>query len=108
MHTYYPKGFDLRFPGKKKQPTPHTTLFSLGPFNEVSADGHEKLGQQALRMGDLGLPIYAYKDKWSGNLLKINLIPNSRSPGAIGHLYLDFVEESGGLYGPVPSADIIF
>jgi hypothetical protein len=60
MHTYYPDGFDLRFPGQKKRPTPRTALFSLGPFNEVSADGHEKLGQQALRMGDLSLPIYAY------------------------------------------------
>lgn len=97
MHTYYPEGFDLRFPGKKKRPTPRTALFSLGPFNEVSADGHEKLGQQALRMGDLSLPIYAYKDKWSDDLLKINLVPNSRSPGTIGHLFLDFVEESGGL-----------
>jgi hypothetical protein len=97
MHTYYPDGFDLRFPGQKKRPTPWTALFSLGPFNEVSADGHEKLGQQALRMGDLSLPIYAYKDKWSDDLLKINLVPNSRSPGTIGHLFLDFVEESGGL-----------
>ena len=53
----------------------------------------------ALRMGDLALQIYAYKDKWSDNLLKINLIPNSWSPGMIGHLFLDFVEESGGLCG---------
>lgn len=97
MHTYYPEGFDLRFPGKKQRPTPCTALFSLGPFNEVSVDGHEKLGQQALRMGDLSLPIYAYKDKWSDALLKINLVSNSRLPGTIGHLFLDFVEESGGL-----------
>ncbi|KAJ6506540.1 hypothetical protein C8R45DRAFT_922722 [Mycena sanguinolenta] len=31
--------------------------------SEVSSDGHEKLGKQALDMGDIALPIYGYKDK---------------------------------------------
>ncbi|KAJ7884218.1 hypothetical protein B0H13DRAFT_2235367 [Mycena leptocephala] len=46
-------------------------------------------------MGDIGLPIYAYKDKWTANLLKINVVPNCRTAGAIGHLFLDFLEETG-------------
>jgi len=97
MHAYFPAGFDSRFPGKRKALTPRTPLSSLGPFNEVSADGHEKLGQQALRMGDIGLPIYGYKDKWSDTLLKLSLVPSCRSPGTIGHLFLDFVQEYGGV-----------
>jgi hypothetical protein len=44
----------------------------------VSADGHKKLSAQALQMGELGLPIYAYKDKWADYLLMLRLIPNSR------------------------------
>jgi hypothetical protein len=96
MHEQFPAGFDIRFPGKKKSQTPRVPIFSLGPFYEVSADGHEKIAQQALKMGDIGLPIYAYKDKWSDMLAKICLVPNIRKPGPIGHLFLDFAEEIGG------------
>ncbi|KAJ7902398.1 hypothetical protein B0H13DRAFT_1882523 [Mycena leptocephala] len=69
---------------------------TLGPFHEVSSDGLEKIGQDALKMGDIGLPIYGWKDKWNTDLLKINVVPNSRTKAAIGHLFLDFVEEYGG------------
>jgi hypothetical protein len=48
-------------------------------------------------MGDISLPIYAYHDKWSGYLLKIKLLPNSRTAAAIGHLFLDLVAEYNGL-----------
>ncbi|KAK6988302.1 hypothetical protein R3P38DRAFT_3409439 [Favolaschia claudopus] len=46
-------------------------------------------------MGGLGLSIYAYKDKWTAYLLKMNVVPNCRTAGAIGHLFLDFLEENG-------------
>ncbi|KAJ7151306.1 hypothetical protein C8R43DRAFT_1004776 [Mycena crocata] len=72
-------------------------LSALGPFHEVSSDGHEKLGQQALKMGDVGLPIYAWKDKWTADLLKMNVVPNCRTNAAIGHLFIDFIEEQGGI-----------
>jgi hypothetical protein len=62
----------------------------------VSSDGHEKLAHQALAMGDVGLPIYAYKDKWSDTVLKLSVVPNCRTNGAIGHLYLDLIQEIGG------------
>ncbi|KAF7312986.1 hypothetical protein MKEN_00983300 [Mycena kentingensis (nom. inval.)] len=55
------------------------------------------LGAQALRMGGVDLPIYAWKDKWTGELLKMDVVPNSRTNAAIGHLYLDFVDELGGI-----------
>jgi hypothetical protein len=95
MHEHVPAGFDLRFPGRKAALT-RQPLSAIGPFHEVSSDGHEKLAHQALAMGDVGLPIYAYKDKWSDTVLKISVVPNCRTNGAIGHLYLDLIEEIGG------------
>jgi hypothetical protein len=47
-------------------------------------------------MGDIGLPIYGYKDKWSDEIPFIRFVPNSRTVGAIGHLYLDFIETTLG------------
>jgi hypothetical protein len=96
MRAHFPLGFDQRFPGRNKQSMIRRPLTAIGPFHEISCDGHEKLSKQALQMGDIGLPIYGYKDKWSDVILKVTVVPNCRSPGAIGHLYLDFVEETGG------------
>ncbi|KAJ7291675.1 hypothetical protein C8J57DRAFT_1588176 [Mycena rebaudengoi] len=50
MLEHFPLGFDNRFPGKKKSAIPRVGLNSNGPFHEVSSDGHEKLGKQALDM----------------------------------------------------------
>ncbi|KAJ6563509.1 hypothetical protein B0H10DRAFT_2361570 [Mycena sp. CBHHK59/15] len=97
MGEHYPLGFDNRFPGKRKGAIPRTALNSNGPFHEVSSDGHEKLGKQALDMGDIGLPIYGYKDKWTDTALDLRFVPNSRTTAAIGHLYLDFIETTGGV-----------
>lgn len=96
MHEHHPDGFNHRFPGNKKSKTIRVSLSAIGPFHEVSADGHEKLSKQALQMGDISLPIYAYKDKWSDDLLKIDTVPDCRTARAVGHLFLDFVEENGG------------
>ncbi|KAJ7512435.1 hypothetical protein B0H11DRAFT_2151906 [Mycena galericulata] len=95
MHDHFDAGFTLRFPGHKKNLIPRVGLSAMGPYHEISADGHEKLSAQALQMGELGLPIYAYKDKWSDYLLLLRLIPNSRTAAAVGHLFLDLVEEGG-------------
>ncbi|KAK7058137.1 hypothetical protein R3P38DRAFT_3547593 [Favolaschia claudopus] len=95
MHDHFDAGFTLRFPGHKKELIPRVALSSLGPFHELSADGHEKLSSQALQMGELSLPIYAYKDKWADFLLLLRLIPNARTAAALGHLFLDFVGETG-------------
>ncbi|KAJ7082792.1 hypothetical protein C8R44DRAFT_894703 [Mycena epipterygia] len=96
MLEHFPLGFDHRFPGKRKAPVPRTPLNSNGPFHEISCDGHEKIGKQALDMGDIGLPIYGYKDKWSDTVLFLSFVPNSRKAAAIRHLYLDFIEMTGG------------
>ncbi|KAJ6529495.1 hypothetical protein DFH09DRAFT_1020030 [Mycena vulgaris] len=97
MAEHYPLGFDNRFPGRRKVAIPHTALNSNGPFHKVSSDGHEKLGKQALDMGDIGLPIYRYKDKWTDTALDLRFFPNSRTTAAIGHLYLDFIETRGAI-----------
>lgn len=88
-----PQGFDTRFPGRTKAKIPRKPLTALGPFHEVSADGHEKLGSQALKFGDdVGIPIYTYKDKYTDTVFKANTVRDSRSPGVIGHTYLDFMK----------------
>lgn len=96
MFADNPAGFDARMPGKRKATIPRTALTSVGPFREISSDGHEKLAHLALRMGDLGFPIYAFKDKWSDFLLYIRVLPNARTLRALAHLFLDFIEEYGG------------
>ncbi|KAF7361589.1 hypothetical protein MSAN_01193000 [Mycena sanguinolenta] len=48
-------------------------------------------------MGDISLPIYAWKDKWADKLLKMIVVPESRTNAAIGHLFLDFIAEIGGI-----------
>ncbi|KAK7041212.1 hypothetical protein R3P38DRAFT_2512551 [Favolaschia claudopus] len=95
MLEHFPDGFTRRYPGRKKTTVVRQSLSAIGPYHEVSSDGHEKLAAAALKMGGLSLPIYAYKDKWTAFLLKMNVVPNCRTAGAIGHLFLDFLEESG-------------
>ncbi|KAJ7842678.1 hypothetical protein B0H14DRAFT_3691662 [Mycena olivaceomarginata] len=97
MREWNPLGAERRYPGYKKHKIYRHPLSALGPFHEVSSDGHEKIGAQALKMGDIGLPIYGWKDKWCAYLLKINVVPNCRTNAAIGHLFLDFIEEYGGI-----------
>lgn len=80
-----------------KKRLPQTPLFAIGPFHEIACDGHEKLSSLALRIGEVGLPIYGFKDKYSDNLLMLVTIPNCRTAAAIGHLYLDFIEREMGL-----------
>ena len=96
MREWQPLGAEHRYPGHKKKKIYRHPLSALGPFHEVSSDGHEKLGKQALKMGDVGLPIYGWKDKWTTYLLKLAVVPNCRTNAAIGHLLLDFLEEIEG------------
>ncbi|KAJ7713315.1 hypothetical protein B0H14DRAFT_3099097 [Mycena olivaceomarginata] len=86
-HNHFDAGFTLRFPGHQKERIPRVGLSALGRFYELSA--------QALQLGELSLPIYAYKDKWTNFLLMLHLIPNSQTATAIGNLFLDFVDKTG-------------
>lgn len=91
-----PEGFEKRFPGSRR--IVRVPLTAFGPFHEIASDGHLKLGSQALKMGPVGLPIYAMKDKWSDCVPFMVTAPNVQTEAAVGHLYLDFVEEQGGKY----------
>ncbi|TFK19167.1 hypothetical protein FA15DRAFT_683052 [Coprinopsis marcescibilis] len=51
----------------------------------------------SLQMGDISIPIYAYRDKWSGFIIKLVAVPDSRSAAPLGHLYLDLIAECGGV-----------
>lgn len=89
-----PDGFDKRFPGILR--IARSPLVALGPFHEVSGDGHDKLNSQALRMGPISLPLYGVKDKWSDMCPYLVVVPNNREEAAVAHMYLDFVERVGG------------
>ncbi|KAJ7829855.1 hypothetical protein B0H14DRAFT_3716288 [Mycena olivaceomarginata] len=97
MREWQPLGAENRYPGHKKNKIYRHPVSALGPFHEVSLDGHEKLGKQALKMGDVGLLIYRWKDKWTAYLLKLAVVPKCRTNAAIGHLFLDFLKEIEGL-----------
>ncbi|KAJ6543776.1 hypothetical protein DFH09DRAFT_1321960 [Mycena vulgaris] len=95
MLEHFEAGFNSRYPGKKKATIVRQSLSAIGPYHEICADGHEKLAALALKMGDIGLPIYGWKDKWTADLLKAVVVPDCRTAGAVGHLYLDYLEETG-------------
>ncbi|KAJ7756005.1 hypothetical protein B0H14DRAFT_3512281 [Mycena olivaceomarginata] len=69
-------------------------LKALGIMEEVHCDGHEKLGAKALKMGQVGIPIYGFRDH-TGIFHYLTVIPNDREEMTIGHTYLDFVAERG-------------
>lgn len=97
MAQHFPGGAQVRYPGNRQAAKTHrSVLSSIGPYHEVAGDGHEKLGSAALDMGGLGLPIYGYREKWSGSVLDLKVVPDSRSNGTIGHIYLDLVEKLQG------------
>lgn len=86
MRTYVPEGFILRNPMSRKRH--RTALVSLRRNDEWSSDGHDKLNK-------IGFPIYAYRDKASGKLVKIWVVPNNRSGRVIAYLWLDLVGADG-------------
>ena len=88
-------GPERRFPGNKAVVL-RGTLDAIGPLHEVAADGHEKMNDQALQMGSVSLPIYAFRDKFSGLALHAIVVPNSRNKYLIAHAFLDMVKKYGG------------
>ncbi|KAJ7721702.1 hypothetical protein B0H16DRAFT_1699548 [Mycena metata] len=87
------KPSDMRRPGRGKGPKIRTALNAIGIFQEIHVDGHEKLGEKALRMGSgIGIDIYGMRDH-VGKILQFNVVPNSRLSDAVGHLFLDMVSK---------------
>ncbi|KAF9002820.1 hypothetical protein BDZ89DRAFT_1169674 [Hymenopellis radicata] len=93
MSQMEPAGAAKRQGGKLKQKIPRKALIAVGPWSEFSCDGHEKLSTAALRMGPVGIPIYEIRDKASGYIVDLRVVPNARLSDTIGHVYLDMAEE---------------
>ena len=96
MRHYAPEGFEQRRPGAKRKAIVRVGLTSLGPFCELSADGHEKLNAQALQMGDLSLNFYAYRDKWPGVVVEAKVLRDTRNAASMGFAYIDLIRKTGG------------
>ena len=87
--------FDARQPGFKPTTVTRTPLNCLGPWHQHHVDGHEKLSKFALRIGEVTLPIYGWRDQFTSVILLLITVPNVRLAETCGHLYLDVVEEHG-------------
>ena len=98
MHDHFDHEFDQRFPGNLRDAIPRSPLNCVGPMHQVHVDGHEKLSSQALRLGTVTLPIYAYRDLWGGLVFLLVVLPNVHLASTCAHLYLDFVESHGGMF----------
>ncbi|KAJ6486613.1 hypothetical protein C8R45DRAFT_902658 [Mycena sanguinolenta] len=82
---------DMRKPGRKTGPKQRGALDAIGVFQEIHVDGHEKLGEKALRMGPgIGIDTYGARDH-VGKVLHLVVVPNSRLSDTIGHVFLDMV-----------------
>ncbi|KAL0957505.1 hypothetical protein HGRIS_001298 [Hohenbuehelia grisea] len=97
LHDHFDHEFDKRMIGLKDR-IERVPLNCLGPWHQLHCDGHERLNSQALAMGSVSLPIYAFKDQFSTFVPLLDLVPNVRNQQTICHLFLDLVEQ----YGCVP------
>ncbi|KZT53195.1 hypothetical protein CALCODRAFT_413449, partial [Calocera cornea HHB12733] len=79
----------VRAPGKHKK-VHRTSLWSLGPSEEWSGDGHDKLAR-------IGLPIWGLRDKATRRVLGLWVVPNSRIRIVPAALYLRVVRDVGGV-----------
>ncbi|KAJ7443589.1 hypothetical protein B0H11DRAFT_1825734 [Mycena galericulata] len=88
---------DMRMPGRGKGPKQRSALDAIGIFQEIHTDGHEKLGEKALRMGSgIGIDTYGMRDH-VGKVLWLVVVPNSRLSDTIGHVFLDMVSKYGAI-----------
>jgi hypothetical protein len=94
--VYHPEGLAARFPGARA--IKRSPLSAVGPFHQDHSDGHDKLNSQALRMGNVSLPIYGIKDQWTSFFKHLVTIPNNRLATTIGHVHLDCVEKYLGMH----------
>jgi hypothetical protein len=87
MHDEAPEGFSIREPAAKK--IKRGVLVALGPHEEWSGDGHDKLTE-------IGFPIWGMRDKWGSQWLGLSVVPNNRLKQAIALLYLRLIKKHGG------------
>ncbi|KAF8184632.1 hypothetical protein K438DRAFT_1907864 [Mycena galopus ATCC 62051] len=61
----------------------------------IALQDHLPLARQALRMGRASINMYGSRCHGSGYIVDMAVVPNTRCPFTIGHLYLDLVESTG-------------
>ncbi|KAI0071960.1 hypothetical protein K474DRAFT_1651749 [Panus rudis PR-1116 ss-1] len=86
MQQHAPDGFAQRHPRAKVQRINRVPLAAVGPDDEWSIDGHDKMLQA-------GFAIYGIRDKWGGRRLQFSVVPSNRYAKVIGVLYLRCVKK---------------
>ncbi|KAJ7156369.1 hypothetical protein C8R46DRAFT_1226589 [Mycena filopes] len=88
MHDFEAEGFEKRQPHAKKA-LERTPLTSVGPDEEWSVDGHDKLDVA-------GFGIYGIRDKWGKRYHHYRVVPSNWYAAVVGVLYLECVKKRGG------------
>jgi hypothetical protein len=102
MHDFEGDGFKKRHPKRRKKII-RTPLTSIGPHEEWSMDGYDKLNRT-------GFGTYGIRDKWGGKFLHYRVLPSNRYAVVVGVVYLECVKKHGGivlLFSPVKTCDRI-
>lgn len=86
MQDFAPEGFQNRAPGRKV--IHRTPLVSLGPNEEWSMDGHDKLAKA-------GFGIYGIRDKWGSLWLHYRVLPSNRYAVVIAIVILECIKKIG-------------
>jgi hypothetical protein len=89
MRSIYPEGFVYRDVRNKKKTITRIALCSVGPHDEWSIDGHEKLAEA-------GFAIYGIRDKWGGGYLQYSVLPSARFASVCLVIYLRCIKKFGG------------
>ncbi|KAJ7443041.1 hypothetical protein B0H11DRAFT_2251105 [Mycena galericulata] len=90
MRDFHPEGFASRHPHAKKKKIHRQPLTSIGPDEEWSMDGHDKLNAA-------GFGIYGIRDKYSGNYLHYRVVPSNRYAAVVGVIFLECAKKLGGI-----------
>lgn len=90
MHDFAGEGFQKRHPRANKKRV-RTHLTAVGPDDEWSLDGHDKLNQA-------GFGVYGIRDKWGGRFHHYRVTPANkhRHASVVGVIYLECVKKRGG------------
>ncbi|KAK7052603.1 hypothetical protein R3P38DRAFT_2861331 [Favolaschia claudopus] len=90
MHTFEEEGFEKRDPKAQKKTVNRTPLTAVGPHEEWSMDGHDK-------MNEAGFGIYGIRDKWGTKFLHYRVLPSNRFADVIGVVFLECAKKYGGI-----------
>ncbi|KAJ7477589.1 hypothetical protein FB451DRAFT_1033041 [Mycena latifolia] len=88
MHDFAGEGFKKQHPHAKKQII-HKPLTSVGPDEEWSMDGHNKLNR-------VGFRIYGLCEKWLKRRHHYQVLPSNRYATLVGVVFLECVKNRGG------------